>query len=226
MSLTIIISNHNYASFLSKCLDSAVAFGDEVLFFDDGSTDGSLEIAEGYDIDIISRPDPSGNQMWAWNLGIEQAKCDYLHFLNSDDILFALPELVTDYVYAPIFIINERGSIVDTWRYDNWPLNGKDAIAHFLASMQPQVPYANMPMPAGGFWRTGFLRDKGLKVIEFASTRKSLDMRTHIEWAQHDPQMSYWPEPCYMWRFHDGQMSESGDREKWMEEACRIGAAL
>jgi len=91
--LSVVVPIHNVEPYLADCLDSIVAqtYSDlEVLLVDDGSTDGSPEIARRY---VERRP--------AWRLiqtenrglgaarngGAAEATGDYLAFVDSDDLL-------------------------------------------------------------------------------------------------------------------------------------------
>ena len=92
--LSIIIPVYNVEKYLPKCLDSLLddAVRDyEIIVVNDGSTDGSLAVAEGYRerypdrITLISTDNQGqGN---ARNIGIETACGEFLYFIDSDDYL-------------------------------------------------------------------------------------------------------------------------------------------
>lgn len=93
--VSIIIPNYNYARYLGEAIDSALAqtySPVEVIVVDDGSTDGSRSVIEGYGGSI--RPVYQGNAGLpsARNAGIRQAQGDYFVFLDADDLL--LPDAV------------------------------------------------------------------------------------------------------------------------------------
>ena len=92
--LSIIIPVYNVEKYLPKCLDSLLdpAVRDyEILLINDGSTDGSLSVAEQYRdkypglITVITTENlGQGN---ARNVGIERAEGEFLYFIDSDDYL-------------------------------------------------------------------------------------------------------------------------------------------
>ena len=92
--VSIIIPNYNGESFLSETINSVLSqtyIHYEVIIVDDGSTDNSKQIIEGYQnnkLKIIFRPDnyPKGANSCR-NIGINNSKGKYLIFLDSDDIL-------------------------------------------------------------------------------------------------------------------------------------------
>ena len=87
---SIIIPNYNKEAYIKECLDS-IFIQDiekekfEVIIVEDGSTDKSLEIIKQYPVKILhtNRKGAGG----ARNLGIENAKGEYIIFLDSDDFL-------------------------------------------------------------------------------------------------------------------------------------------
>lgn len=91
MKYSIIIPVYNAEGTLRRCLDSLVkqAFSDyELLLINDGSTDGSdaicREYAERYP-QIRYFAKENGGVSSARNLGLEQAKGEYVLFVDSDD---------------------------------------------------------------------------------------------------------------------------------------------
>lgn len=88
--VTIIIPSYNQQNFLPESIDSALAQTTpcEVIVIDDGSTDGSLAIAKGYEskgVKVISQVNkglPS-----ARNTGIMNATGEFILPLDSDDML-------------------------------------------------------------------------------------------------------------------------------------------
>lgn len=91
MKISCIIPSYNQRDYLADAIESAlnqtVPFH-EIIVIDDGSTDGSLEIARKYPVKVVSQVNkglPS-----ARNTGIMNATGDYILPLDADDIL--LPE--------------------------------------------------------------------------------------------------------------------------------------
>ena len=95
MKWSIIIPVYNVEQYLSKCLDSVLRQGweeneYEVLLVNDGSKDQSLSICEQYaekhnNFRIINQENAGVSA--ARNNGIEQAKGEFVGFLDSDDYL-------------------------------------------------------------------------------------------------------------------------------------------
>ena len=93
MELSIIIPMYNAASSIERCLVSTqrqnIAKTDyEVIVINDGSTDNSLEVANGVasrysNIQLYSQE--NGGLSRARNAGLDKAKGDYIFFLDSDD---------------------------------------------------------------------------------------------------------------------------------------------
>lgn len=91
--LTIIVPVYNTAEYLEQCIESIVSQKGcdfEVLLINDGSTDNSPEIcdkwAAKYDfINVIHKP--NGGLSDARNVGIANAKGEFLLFVDSDDWL-------------------------------------------------------------------------------------------------------------------------------------------
>jgi len=94
MRLTIIIPVYNEERFLARCLNSIKPNPDvEVLIIDDGSEDNSWAIAQeyegltrhGYVVKAIKRTQTSFGVSFARNIGLNEAKGEYVTFLDSDD---------------------------------------------------------------------------------------------------------------------------------------------
>lgn len=88
--ISVIVPIYNVAPYLRKCLDSLrnqTMREIEVICIDDGSTDGSGEIAEEYVTDSRFRVIHTVNfgLSAARNRGINEAKAEWLMFVDSDD---------------------------------------------------------------------------------------------------------------------------------------------
>ncbi|QLQ09600.1 MAG: glycosyltransferase family 2 protein [Nocardioidaceae bacterium] len=92
-TVSVIVPYYNVEAYLAECLDSVCnqTYTDfEVLLVDDGSPDGSREVAERYcatdeRLRLLTRP--NGGLGAARNTGIRHAKGKYLTFVDSDDRL-------------------------------------------------------------------------------------------------------------------------------------------
>ena len=91
MKVSVIIVNYNTLHVLRPCLESIIeqtaGIDYEIIVVDNGSTDGSIEALSGDNRVILI---PTGENLGfgrANNKGVEQAKGDYIFFLNSDTLL-------------------------------------------------------------------------------------------------------------------------------------------
>jgi glycosyltransferase involved in cell wall biosynthesis len=97
MKVSVIIPVYNVRPYLERCIQSVLCqtYKDlEIILVDDGSTDGSLSIAQDYqknhprgvDIRIISHDHNLGVSA-ARNRIIEEASGTYLYFMDADDLM-------------------------------------------------------------------------------------------------------------------------------------------
>lgn len=87
--ISVIINVYNGEKFIEKCLDCIInqTYKNlDILIVNDGSTDNTLKICENYKDDRI-RIITQGNMglSKARNVGIENAKGEYLYFIDVDD---------------------------------------------------------------------------------------------------------------------------------------------
>ena len=89
IKVSIIIPNYNGALLVSRCLDSVFNqngnFDLEVLVVDDGSTDNSITLLEGYNAPLKILQQKNQGPAAARNKGIKNATGKYLAFLDADD---------------------------------------------------------------------------------------------------------------------------------------------
>ena len=91
--ISIIVPVYNTEQFLERCIDSILIqdFSDyEIVIVDDGSTDRSPEICDGYasrypNVKVLHKP--NGGVSSARNLGVEMSEGDYVMFVDSDDTI-------------------------------------------------------------------------------------------------------------------------------------------
>ena len=89
--VSVIIPVYNVEKYLGPCLDSILGQtlnNIEVICVDDGSTDRSLDILREYEkrdarVKVLTQPNTNAGA--ARNKGIQQARGEYLSFLDSDD---------------------------------------------------------------------------------------------------------------------------------------------
>lgn len=86
VSLCMIVKNEAHT--LGRCLESVAGVFDEVVVVDTGSTDGTQELAARFGARVVDFP-------WiddfaaARNHAFEQAGCDYVMWLDADDVVLA-----------------------------------------------------------------------------------------------------------------------------------------
>lgn len=102
--ISIIIPIYNIMDCLEKCVDSCINQtykNIEILMVDDGSTDGTAELCDKLkekDSRIRVFHKENGGSSSARNLGIEEARGEYLGFVDSDD--FISPTMYEDLMNA------------------------------------------------------------------------------------------------------------------------------
>lgn len=90
--VSIVITSHNYAWCLRDAVDSALGQMDvwhEVIVVDDGSTDESRDILDGY-AKVITIFQENAGQAAAMNVGLDVARAPWILFLDADDRLHPL----------------------------------------------------------------------------------------------------------------------------------------
>jgi len=88
-TVSVVIPCYNAAPFLRETLDSVLSQTQpalEVIVVDDGSTDDSAAIAESYGPPVRVIRQANGGESVARNRGIEEAKGDWIAFLDADDV--------------------------------------------------------------------------------------------------------------------------------------------
>src|SRR5690606_27273688 len=89
--VSVIIPVYNAEKYLRECIDSVLAqtFDDfELLLINDGSTDGSGKICDEYaqkDARVKVFHKENGGVSSARNLGLDNAKGEWITFIDSDD---------------------------------------------------------------------------------------------------------------------------------------------
>lgn len=134
MKISVILPCYNAEPYLSACLDSLLgqSMRDfEVIFVDDGSRDGSLALARRYAerdkrIQVFAQANQGVSA--ARNLGLAQARGEWVTFVDGDDIVpgDALEILLSgaaenvDVVVCPHETFDERGRVQPVWPDTRW----------------------------------------------------------------------------------------------------------
>lgn len=131
MDFTIITPSLNYGRFLGECLSSVegqtgVTF--EHLVFDAGSTDDSAAVAARFS-HACWKQEPDKGMSDAINKGFDQAKGDWVIWLNADDrlkpgalaeMLVALKQSNADVIYGDYDFIDEAGRLIRHMKVPKW----------------------------------------------------------------------------------------------------------
>lgn len=89
--VSIIIPCHNAGRWLAETLESALAQtwpATEIIFINDGSTDGSLAVAQQFaarGVRVIDQPNRGASA--ARNHGLRAARGEFMQFLDADDLI-------------------------------------------------------------------------------------------------------------------------------------------
>lgn len=88
-SASILINNFNYGKFVGLAIESALAqtTAAQVVVVDDGSTDDSRQVIEGYGSRVQAHFTPNRGQGAAMNAGFAASSGDIVLFLDADDTL-------------------------------------------------------------------------------------------------------------------------------------------
>ena len=87
--VSVIIPSYNCAPYLAEAIESVLGqtrAPHEVIVVDDGSTDGSLEIARGYGDSVSVVAQENAGVSAARNRGFDLATSDWLALLDADDL--------------------------------------------------------------------------------------------------------------------------------------------
>lgn len=144
--VSIVINNYNYERFLGEAIDSALDQtypNTEVIVVDDGSTDGSREIIEGYGERVVAVFKSNGGQGSAFNTGFAASRGEVVIFLDSDDVLLddavqRTVELFREHpraakVQHKMQVIDAEGERADKlFPSPRWQMPGGDLRRHIL----------------------------------------------------------------------------------------------
>ena len=181
MKLSYIIPVYKVENYLSQCVDSILEQSMdnyEIILVDDGSPDNCPEICDEYkrkypDIFNVIHKE-NGGPAKARNIGIKQAKGDYLFFVDSDDYLIndnvmelyeKAVEYNADVVQTTYISVNEiNGKTVKS----ELPLKNGKLYTH--EEMKKEICYASSKSLAVFMWknlyRRQFIIDNGIQLEE------------------------------------------------------------
>ena len=88
--MSVVIPVYNARGYLDECIASALAqthSDTEIVAVDDGSTDGSAEVLDGYADRISVHRKPNGGTASALNYARARMTGDWFKWLSADDLL-------------------------------------------------------------------------------------------------------------------------------------------
>lgn len=165
LTASIIINNYNYQQFLGEAIDSALNQtheDTEVIVVDDGSTDMSRQIIEGFGSRVVPVFKENGGQASAFNAGFYKSHGDIILFLDSDDVLYAdaVQNVIQNFnedhvakVHWPLDVINVDG-VKTGHTIPNAKLPEGDFKEHGL---QSGPPFFLNPPTSGNAWSRNFI---------------------------------------------------------------------
>jgi glycosyltransferase involved in cell wall biosynthesis len=124
MNISVIITNYNYANYVAEAIDSVITqlgTADELIFVDDGSSDGSVSLLQTLSAKSGFRliEKENGGQASAFNAGFAAATGDLIWFLDADDFLLpnALERVRHGWsqgsvkLHAPMEVVDKDGNL-------------------------------------------------------------------------------------------------------------------
>ena len=222
--ISVVLPVYNVANYLRKCLDSLVhqTFDDfEVICVNDGSTDLSLSILEGYAISdsrikIITQENQGLSG--ARNTGIKEVKGDYVLFVDSDDWLDenAL-ELLYEHVsgFDPdITMFKFKYYDEDTGNFSEGPFTNLEAIdpsfytGNFCYMDVLDILFKISHAPFNKLYKTSFLRKTDAQFLH-GSYYEDLEFFYNVFLKA--KKVSVLDEYLYYYRIREQSISTSGD---------------
>lgn len=220
--VSIVIPAFNALRWLPETLASAVSqsvSGLEIIVVDDGSTDGTGDIVTRTHPQVrLIRTDNRGCSA-ARSLGAEQARGEYIKYLDADDLL--LPGMVE----RQVKLARETGADVV---YGNWQKLESSAgvwapaskVSHRFEDVDPDIQIAfllGMWCPTGAYlWRSSFLRERhpgwhaGLPVIQ--------DARYPLDGARAGARFAHDDQVGILYRVHESGSVSTRSREAFLKD--------
>lgn len=141
--ISLLVPCFNASKYINNFIDHLVKADlkfDEVIFYNDGSTDDTLALLKSSGFKYLTSDTNSGPG-YARNRLAAAATCDYIHFHDIDDrfnpdfisiinkYLSASPDII---VGNADWVDEQTGKTIIQWRYDADEAN-KDALAYFIS---------------------------------------------------------------------------------------------
>ena len=215
--VSVVIPCHNSARYLSESVDSVLAQTYpliEIIVVDDGSTDGTSEVAQNLPVEYVSQPNRGVSA--ARNTGILHCRGQYILFLDYDDRL--LPRAVE----IQVKLLEEHpecAMAVGEHRYiaaDGAPLGASQKNASGRDHYHMLLEHNFVETPCSALHRRSSLLQSG----PFnESLHGGEDHELYLRIARQGPLIAHDKEVSE-YRLH--QSSSSRNAGSMLEEACRV----
>jgi len=133
MKVSVIIPSYNQGRFIGRTIDSVLSQKGvdlEIMVFDAGSKDGTIETLKSYKDQIKWVSEPDRGQTDAINKGLKVATGDIYCYLNSDDVFYAgaLQAVVKTFekepsiriIYGDADHIDENDAVIEPYYNEKW----------------------------------------------------------------------------------------------------------
>ncbi len=167
-AVTVVVTCFNYGRYLDGCLRSVTdqTWRDlEVVVVDDGSTDDTAEVARRWlgDPRVRYVAQANSGQAKAKNLGVRQARGEFVAFLDADDLwhpaklerqlpLFENPQVQV--VYSRAWYIDEIGARIDFQPLGEYLQPRRGFVADLLL-FDNFIPFSSSVLRRSAFERVG-----------------------------------------------------------------------
>jgi glycosyltransferase involved in cell wall biosynthesis len=205
-TISVIIPVYNGGRFLAEAIESVLAqdlVPNEILVVDDGSTDDSLAVAQGFEPRICIVSQSNAGVAAARNTGLDHASGEFVAFLDADDLM--LPRRLA--AQAAAMALPSQPDVV---------LSAHWLFRHGEVSRPTHDPMdVRQHMRSGPVPSTAFVRRSAFS----AYGRFSVEQRVgdFIEWLSRAVAMGCGietlPEPLVLRRIHDANLSNTGRTE-------------
>ena len=233
--VSVIMPAYNAERYLEECLESVErqTYRDlEILFVDDGSTDGTLEIARSHaESDPRIRVMTQRNQYAgvARNNGMAKAKGDYLLFLDSDDVFepSMVELLVARAEETDADVVVCRSTAFDEGDGSTYPLShalrGVDMDATLSGDQLAGRLFQDfVGWPWDKLFRASFVRKHGLRFQALRTTNDAFFVFMALALAD---RISFIDENCVRHRVNNAASLE-GSRSKSFSNAVVAGESI
>lgn len=221
--ISIIIPVYNLENYVGRALDSifsqeADGAQYEVVAVDDGSTDKSLDIlqkyAKKYDNFRFFHQENHGVSV-ARNLGLKEAKGQYVTFLDGDDEFFpnslnticsVLKNKDVDVLYCNAFVNDGSSKLRQCHGIP------KMVKANEEYTIEKLGDFLNGGSVCGGFYKTEFLREKNMVFAE--NIKNSEDTIFNYMLYSYNPRIMFIDSNLYMVHVRQGSASRSASLDR------------